>query len=621
MNGSKEFQVNDYITLRLVRDETVIFVAGEHFMQCKKLLIDIPVGDMENFDDIESIDEVADMLKWNVELGRQEGVEYDLSPETEFFGHCSNLRGWWEHNYNTNLIHRNLAFPLLKKLTEVGDPVAKRVFKEEITKRFESGSPNVIKYLLIQGYLEYIKTEINIENLFLNERFLESLKKASSPAELNSILPILEKLSYVNPVTKQLFKEEIAKRFESGSPNVIEYLLIQGYLEYIKTEINIEDLFLNGRFFKSLKNGYPEQIIEIFKYLHLDIITISSFLITCSSKILGDVLECLLLLCKYQPGDITIFQLIEIMNESLNDPRFFRNFINFGKLILENEKKPYPLIYNDYFRFRDNGGFFYEILNLVCLKDFEKWSRYEKSLLIGSSDKIPTISYSPNVKDNIVKLLEKGDTEDIDVIVRMRFLEYFDSTELENLLKKPRLGLINKLNKSDYWLSNANIPIWYIYDYYENVYEHEYRYKPHGNLAYPIYKKLSQSGSLWAKDMMLEEIENVFKNNDITGILYVVQELYLDTKIFDEYIGNLISKLSLDTCRLIIKKLSILHDLLSWQPEFKEKKIIHKLLTIKEFKETAVKLYNIDSISEDEIGQLDLSYINYIDYLDDIRKK
>ena len=40
--------------------------------------------------------------------------------------------------------HHNLAFPLLKVLTKSGDLQAKKVFREEIAKRFESGYVPVI---------------------------------------------------------------------------------------------------------------------------------------------------------------------------------------------------------------------------------------------------------------------------------------------------------------------------------------------------------------------------------------------------------------------------------------------------------------------------------------------
>lgn len=83
----KEFKVNEYITLKLKRGKTNIYVNGEHFNQCKFLMLNIPLKEVEKFDEIESIDEAADILGWTDE--GQEGVEYEIDPETEFWGHCS----------------------------------------------------------------------------------------------------------------------------------------------------------------------------------------------------------------------------------------------------------------------------------------------------------------------------------------------------------------------------------------------------------------------------------------------------------------------------------------------------------------------------------------------------
>jgi len=72
-------------------------------------------------------------------------------------------------------LHRNLAFPLLKELVNAVDPIAKKIFKEEIAKRIESGNLTVITYLLIEGYLRYLNKE-ECENL-LEEQFLIIVNK------------------------------------------------------------------------------------------------------------------------------------------------------------------------------------------------------------------------------------------------------------------------------------------------------------------------------------------------------------------------------------------------------------------------------------------------------------
>ena len=153
----KEFTINNYLTLRLKGNQTNIYVKGKFFRICKFLMFNIPVEDVQKFDEIQSIDEAADRLRWT--NNGQKGIKYTIDPETEFWGHCSNLQAWADHGYDTRLLHSNLAFPLLKELVNVGDPIAKKVFKEEIAMRLESGYPNVIKYLVNRGYLDYLTFE------------------------------------------------------------------------------------------------------------------------------------------------------------------------------------------------------------------------------------------------------------------------------------------------------------------------------------------------------------------------------------------------------------------------------------------------------------------------------
>ncbi len=155
------FKINDYLTLKLTYSEeedryaTIIFTGGEEFLQCKFLLMTIPVDKISTFSEIKSIDEAAEKLDGSLEPGT-EHEPVKLTLEGIFWGHCSNLQVWTEHNYDTRLLHRNIAFPLLKKLTELGDPIAKRVFKEEIAKRYASGYPSVVEYLRVEGYLDYL---------------------------------------------------------------------------------------------------------------------------------------------------------------------------------------------------------------------------------------------------------------------------------------------------------------------------------------------------------------------------------------------------------------------------------------------------------------------------------
>jgi len=154
-----EFAINEFLSLKLEGDFTVIYVAEKPFQQCKFLLLEIPVRDITSLDKVKSIDEAARELSRALEPSDEFPRVDQIPPETEFWGHCSNLQAWYENDYNTRLLHSNLAFPLLKKLTEAGDLLARKVFKDEIAKRYNSGIENVRKFLEKGDYLRFLTKE------------------------------------------------------------------------------------------------------------------------------------------------------------------------------------------------------------------------------------------------------------------------------------------------------------------------------------------------------------------------------------------------------------------------------------------------------------------------------
>lgn len=158
-----EHTINEYLKLKLENGVTNIYVKNRIFRQCMYLLLNIPTDKVRDFDEIDSIDEAAEHLDRSME-GNRVGT-HDITPEVEFWGHCSNLQAWVENGYDTRLLHRNLAFPLLKRLVEVGDQNAKKVFKEEIALRVASGHATVINFLTQEGYLKFLNSE-EFETLF-----------------------------------------------------------------------------------------------------------------------------------------------------------------------------------------------------------------------------------------------------------------------------------------------------------------------------------------------------------------------------------------------------------------------------------------------------------------------
>lgn len=161
-----EYKINTYITLKLENKKTNIYVKGENFgLHCKKLILNIKLDEFQNFDKFTSMDEFAEYyVEKSIKNRSLKG--HLIDPKVEFQAHCSNIQVWAENDYDTRLLHSGLSFPLLKKLTEMDDPVAKKVFKDEIAKRFTSNNINTQRFLAEEGYLTYLNDE-EIESLLI----------------------------------------------------------------------------------------------------------------------------------------------------------------------------------------------------------------------------------------------------------------------------------------------------------------------------------------------------------------------------------------------------------------------------------------------------------------------
>lgn len=238
----KEFKVNNYISLKLEEEiidkkenlkeiKTNIYINGKKFKQCSFLLIKIPIDEVTPLKEIYSIDEAEEISDTSLDESNDNLIRYKIPPNTEFWGHCSNLQVWAENKYNTRLLHRTLAFPLLQKLTEEGDPIATKVFREEIAERFSKCYLPVIHFLLLENYLEFL-TDEELGTLF---------------NEIISQNPLL--FSYLEPL-----------------------LMIKGYVKHNFSEQELESY---------LKEYYSD--IEIGKFDSLD--TYESFNINLSSVI------------------------------------------------------------------------------------------------------------------------------------------------------------------------------------------------------------------------------------------------------------------------------------------------------------------------------------------------
>ncbi len=90
-----------------------------------------------------------------------------VDSQTEFFAHCSNMQAWIDYSCDTRLMHSNISFPLLRRLSDIGDSMGAKAFKNEVALRFNSGYSPVMNYLVDGGYL-YDFTEEELDALRFN---------------------------------------------------------------------------------------------------------------------------------------------------------------------------------------------------------------------------------------------------------------------------------------------------------------------------------------------------------------------------------------------------------------------------------------------------------------------
>jgi len=208
-----EYKINEFLSLKLegiFKLRTQIYVKGKRFLQCKRLVLNILKKDVPIYDEIDSIDEAANLYLYQNEIvegsfTRPLHEAHDITPEQEFWGHCSNLQAWYENDYDTRLLHSNLSFNLLKALVEAGDPIAKGVFKTEVAERFEIGYPNTINSIVNANLLDYFtpkeKRELIRPNVSIVLKYAPKLLNCFSPEEKKELIQENKAIIY------EIFKE------------------------------------------------------------------------------------------------------------------------------------------------------------------------------------------------------------------------------------------------------------------------------------------------------------------------------------------------------------------------------------------------------------------------------
>ena len=235
-----EFKINDLITLKLEYNRTNIYINNERFRQCKYLLINIPSDKTYEFDEIDSIDKAEEFLDHSLE--RINIGSHQIDPKTEFWAHCSNLQAWYENDYDTRLLHRNIAFPLLNKLRLLGDTIANKRLRDEIARRFVEGSHNVKKFLLFESYTSCLSKR-ELEQIFTEKGWLtnfppESPEDWKMRAYAYKDLYRYEKSIWCLTKLLEITPNDIGAKYLLGGFRLCEGSDLEGSIDMLKGLIN-----------------------------------------------------------------------------------------------------------------------------------------------------------------------------------------------------------------------------------------------------------------------------------------------------------------------------------------------------------------------------------------------
>jgi len=152
------FEINEYITLKLIFSKTLIYICDSLFLTCQKVALSLfpsEFGKYENFNDIDDIIQYYKSSKIPQE-------KVTISPEEEFWAHCSNLQAWVESGYDTSILSKNLSFPILVELSKRGIKPFIMILKEELLCRIRNGGVKTLIYFITrteENYLKYLTEE------------------------------------------------------------------------------------------------------------------------------------------------------------------------------------------------------------------------------------------------------------------------------------------------------------------------------------------------------------------------------------------------------------------------------------------------------------------------------
>lgn len=577
------FIINKYITLKLEKNKTNIYIKKRRFKQCVYLKLNIPIDKITVLEDVVSVDQAESKAKLNDKAFTIE----EIPPKFLFWAHCSNMQVWAENNYNTRLLHRDIAFPLLKQLAFRGDPIARKVFKTEIIKRLESNYLPVTEYLIINGYFDnFSEDEIRSlfcrEDLGLIEHYLEIIKR-------NESLKI-EDLNLMRFIPNEAIKEDLIDRlflsyktkddiiiFESNNYETSK--LIKNFAEFLSIEQKdylfkkIKNLFLHSveqeikkkkaQVLREIESNFPSIIGEIIEESFVrDLHKILRSHIYLSNQVWDQVINKV----GFQFYE-ELFSIINNQNQNQFDYRAFDLLLQFGqkgvlaiqqKLKSLNEKEKSEFLFNIIsFYNEEDDSFFYDIIdgldevtsnnlvmNLLLILE-HRWKILESWFNDSIFDFLKDLKQHKHplsknkFKSEILQLLEiKNGMIDIELYHR-GFLSFLEKSEIIRLFEN--FDLNNIVNDFLEYSRNNEMTIWWIVTKVGELGDFGLRFMLKilkGDLDYNDWQD---------KDRITKSIEELVKNDPEHAkkeiINFIIEGSYDDIReLFDHEVIKLLNK-------------------------------------------------------------------------------
>ena len=255
-----EKELSERITLKAEDGHIYVYIDGVKFHQCMRLLFSIPTGEIEDYAEINSIDEMDD--KFGTEQDQQDALAQmakeeaviKMTLEEEFYAHASNLEAWIENDYNTNILHKSLSFPILNELSKKKGSASDIRLQEEVSERFSMGHLPVSLYLLKEGYLDDFSLDlftITFDN-FLNNIKILDLKIL----KLGVLYDFYNKLSTL---------EDKYKKYKISSIESVLHILENILIDLEQWRVVFDNLKKRGEMIrlKEFQKDFVEYFIEI----------------------------------------------------------------------------------------------------------------------------------------------------------------------------------------------------------------------------------------------------------------------------------------------------------------------------------------------------------------------